>query len=83
MTIKCVADQMEADRLERERGYARRREENERAAKAKPAGSGTTTISTTPKDEQLREQCRSGVYYGTNSRVNRDDPEALRKEYGQ
>lgn len=82
VSIKCMADQMEADRLERERGYARQKAENERAAKVPPSVSKPSSPPN-PRDELLREQCRSGIHYGGNSHPNCDDTATLEKEYSK
>ena len=80
LTMKCLADQMEADRLAREREYARRISENERAARQKtPDGKHATAGN--PLDEHLRENCRNGLYYGTSSKVDCDDIATLRKQW--
>lgn len=82
LTIKCMADQMEADRLQRERGYAAQRAKNERALKkadAKP--SSVPAGPPSEHDKQLQHNCRRGVYYTMNSRVNCDDIAQLRAEW--
>jgi hypothetical protein len=84
-TIKCMADQMEAERLERERGYARQRQENEQAATSEKQKSASRVIDSAAglRDEKLRTQCLNGVYYGANSKVNCNDAAALRNEYSR
>lgn len=82
LTVKCMADQMEADRLKRERGYAEQRAKNERAlkkAEVKPSTVPPGPLS--EHDKQLQYNCRRGVYYTMNSRVNCDDIAQLRAEW--
>lgn len=83
LTVKCMADQMEADRLKRERGYAEQRAKNERALQKKP-GTGwppkpPTTLSA--RDKELQHNCRRGLFYGSNSKIDCDDMDALRREW--
>lgn len=82
VTMKCLADQMESDRLARERGYAQKRADNERAAAAhkKPQG-GAQPSPPTALDDHLRENCKNGVYYSGNYRTNCDDIAELRRQY--
>lgn len=78
-TVKCMADQMEADRLARERGYAQRRAENERATR-KPVATTQPQVST-PIDQHLQENCRNGLFYGPSSRVDCNDIATLRQQW--
>ena len=83
LTVKCMADQMEADRLKRERGYAEQRAKNERAlpkkAEVKPSTVPSGPLS--EHDKQLQHNCRRGLYYTTNSRINCDDMDQVRAEW--
>lgn len=85
LTIKCMADQMEADRLQRERGYAEQRAKNERALqkKSETAASKTPAGPLTEHDKQLQHNCKRGLFYGTNTRIDCDDVNALRKEWAK
>lgn len=79
LTVKCLADQMESERLAREHEYARQIAENERAGKKnKNIKESKSPAAATGLDEHLRENCRRGLYYGASSRVNCDDIAALR-----
>ncbi len=80
VTIKCTADQMEADRLAREREYARRIAENERAGDKKPA-TDRQAAKDRALDEHLRESCLNGVYYGGDFRVDCNDIDTLRAQW--
>lgn len=79
LTMKCVADDMEADRLERERGYAERIAENERAGRKKTESKQPTIPN--PLDEHLQANCRNGLFYGSSSKVNCDDIATLRQQW--
>lgn len=79
LTIKCMADEMETDRLKREGEYAKRHAENENAAKKKPQdGSPNSTVSAGEKD-QLRKLCLNGSI-GPSTR-DCDDIDKLRRWY--
>lgn len=80
ISIKCLGDQMEADRLAREREYARQIAENERATQKKTSEDKQSTPLTS-LDEHLRENCRRGLFYGTSSKVNCDDIATLREQW--
>lgn len=77
LTIGCLADQMEADRLAREREYARQIAEHQRAARRET----TEPAATNPLDDHLRENCRNGLFYGPSSKVDCDDIAGLRKQW--
>jgi len=83
LTIQCMADDMEAERLKRERGYAEQRARNERALQKKTATSASKTPSTpvSEHDKELQYNCKRGLYYGTNSKINCDDMDAVRAEW--
>lgn len=77
-TIQCLADQMERERLARERKYAERRAENEREARKPPANKPEPLSGV---DKQLQENCRNGLFYGSNSRVDCNDLKTLRQQW--
>lgn len=83
LTVKCMADEMEADRLKRERGYAEQRAKNERALQKKSETSApkTPSVPLSEHDKQLQHNCKRGLYYGSNSKINCDDMDAVRKEW--
>jgi len=80
LTVKCMADEMESDRLQREDAYARQRAENERAARKRtPSAPKEAPIAESEKD-WLRNQCLNGSL-GPSTR-DCDDYEKLR-EYAE
>ncbi len=84
LTIKCMADEMEADRLKRERGYAAQRAKNEQALKKKAetkAAPKTAAVPLNEHDKELQHNCKRGLYYGTNTKINCDDMDAVRAEW--
>lgn len=81
LTVKCMADEMEAARLQRERDYARQRAENERAAHQTARPVKSKEKSQSALDDHLRENCRRGLFYGADSHVSCDDIVALRKQW--
>lgn len=64
LSHKCYADKLERQRLERERGYAKARAENEHEAShmenKNETKKSTTTTGNTAYDEYLRSLCRGG-----------------------
>lgn len=83
LTIQCMADDMEAERLKRERGYAEQRAKNERVLQKKTETKTLKTPSTpiSEHDKQLQHNCKRGLYYGTNSKIDCDDMGAVRAEW--
>lgn len=79
LTIKCVADEMEADRLKREGEYARRRAENENAAKKKPQNGSSNPTASPGEKNYLRQLCLNGSI-GPSTR-DCDDIDKLRGWY--
>jgi hypothetical protein len=71
-TIKCLGDQMEADRLQREREYERQRE---KAAKAEKADKRHDRY-----DDVMRQNC---LNMGASTKTNCNDKKEVRKLYGK
>lgn len=80
LTIKCVADEMEQSRLQREAGYAKQRAINDSQARPqKPVGTAELPpTGSLYSDEYMRTQCLHGQCAGVSWR-DCDDVQKLRQ----
>ena len=79
LTLKCVADEMEADRHQRARDRAERDAELRRQATTKPtAAAPKSHMPPLRGDDQVRNDCRMGLQ-GPNA-TDCDDATRLRRE---
>ncbi len=79
LTVKCMADEMETDRLKREGEYARRRAENERAVKKKTQDGPSKTAASGISADALQQLCLNGSIGPSTRDCN--DVNKLRKWY--
>ncbi len=79
LTIKCMADEMETDRLKREGEYAKRRAENEKAAKKKLQDGPPKSAASGIDVDSLQKLCLNGSIGPSTRDCN--DVNKLRKWY--